>query len=64
MFESVNACTDARMPARVPSYKLTVAFGSGELKSDGDIEITSVRPFITLSHPRRLVIIEPNLVYK
>ena len=31
MFESV----DARMPARVPSYKLTLwAFGSGELKSE------------------------------
>ena len=34
MFESVNARTDARTPAQVPSYKLTLwAFGSGELKS-------------------------------
>ena len=33
MFESVDARTDGRMPARVPSYKLTLlAFGSGELK--------------------------------
>ena len=29
MFESVDAHTDGRTPARVPSYKLT--FGSGEL---------------------------------
>ena len=38
MFESVDARThahtDARTPARVPSYKLTLwAFGSGELKN-------------------------------
>ena len=33
MFESVEARTHARTPARVPSYKLTLwAFGSGELK--------------------------------
>ena len=32
MSESVNARTDAQMPARVQSYKLTIAFGSGELK--------------------------------
>ena len=37
MFESVDAHarTDTRMPARVPSYKLTLwAFGSGELKTE------------------------------
>ena len=35
MFESVDARTDARMPARIPSYKLTLwAFGSGELKKE------------------------------
>ena len=32
MFESVNAHTDGRTQARVPSYKLIRAFGSGELK--------------------------------
>ena len=33
MFESVDARTDTRTPARVPSYKLTLrALGSGELK--------------------------------
>ena len=35
MFESVDARTHGRTPARVPSYKLTLwAFGSGELKSE------------------------------
>ena len=35
MFESVDARTDGRTPARVPSYKLTLwAFGSGELKME------------------------------
>ena len=34
MFESVNARTHARTPARLPSYKLTLrACGSGELIS-------------------------------
>ena len=38
MFESVDARTHARTPARVPSYKLTLwAFGSGELKKKWEL---------------------------
>ena len=39
MFESVDAQTDTRTPAQVPSYKLTLwAYRSGELKCHKNAE--------------------------
>ena len=52
--------TDARVTGILIAH--LGAFGSGELKSEEDIVIASVRPSVMLSPPKPLDQIQPNLV--